>query len=245
MRQARTAVVTGAASGIGRATALRLQREGFDVIGVDQDANGLAELERHGMRTLTADLAVDRERDTVVAEGAGAAALVNAAAIIELKPILEIAIDDIRTTYAVNVEAVWDLTSRIGRTMPTGGAIVNVSSNAAKHPTFVDAAVYASSKAAVLSITRSFAYAFAPTVRVNAICPGAIDTPRRTAILAERAAAEGLDPAALGSERASNVPLQRVASSDECAGAIWFLLSDAAAYMTAQTINFDGGLITW
>jgi NAD(P)-dependent dehydrogenase (short-subunit alcohol dehydrogenase family) len=113
--------------------------------------------------------------------------------------------------------------------MPPGSAIVNVGSNAAKHPVHVDAAVYASSKAAVLSITRSFAYAFAPHVRVNAVSPGPIDTPGRATV------AKG----------PPEVPLGRLGTPDEVAAVIRFLLSDAAGYMTGQTVNVDGGQITW
>ncbi len=240
-----TAVVTGAASGIGRSTALRLQLEGYDVVGVDRDADSLSDLESRGIRSVVADLARPDDRDRVVDAGIGATALANVAGSMLLKPILDVQIDDLRALYAVNVEPVWDLTSRIGRTMPAGSAIVNVSSSAAKHQIMTDAAVYASSKAAVLSITRSFAYAFAPRVRVNAICPGAVDTPMRDAALAAQATAEGLDAGTLGQARIAAVPLQRVATPDECAALIWFLLSDDAAFMTGQAINFTGGLITW
>jgi NAD(P)-dependent dehydrogenase (short-subunit alcohol dehydrogenase family) len=155
-------------------------------------------------------------------------------------------VDDLHDIYAVNVDAVWDLTSRIGRTMPRGGAVVNLSSSSAKLAMTTEAAAYASSKAAVLSITRSFAYAFAPQgVRVNAICPGIIDTPMQDKVLAEVAESRGITFDELAAERNKLVPLGRAASADECAGAIWFLLSDEAAYMTGQAINFTGGLVMW
>ena len=172
--------------------------------------------------------------------------LVNAAGIIRLKPILEFTVQDLRDIYAVNVEATWDLVSRIGRTMPSGGAIVNLSSSSAKLATTTEAAVYASSKTAVLSITRSFAYAFASNgVRVNAICPGIIDTPMQDRVLAAVAAERGLTVEELSEARNKTVPLGRAASAAECAGAIWFLLSDEAGYMTGQAINYSGGLVTW
>jgi NAD(P)-dependent dehydrogenase (short-subunit alcohol dehydrogenase family) len=136
--------------------------------------------------------------------------------------------------------------SRIGRTMPSGGAIVNLSSSSAKLATTTEAAVYASSKTAVLSITRSFAYAFAPSgVRVNAICPGIIDTPMQDKVLADVAAKRGMTVEELAMARNKTVPLGRAASADECAGAIWFLLSDEAGYMTGQAINYTGGLVMW
>ena len=242
----RRAVVTGAASGIGQAVARRLMDEGATVIAADLNGAGLAPLLEAGATPFVGDLASDPDRDRLVALGGGVDFLVNAAGIIRLKPILEFTVQDLRDIYAVNVEATWDLVSRIGRTMPSGGAIVNLSSSSAKLATTTEAAVYASSKTAVLSITRSFAYAFASNgVRVNAICPGIIDTPMQDRVLAEVAAKRGMTVEELSEARNSTVPLGRAASADECAGAIWFLLSDEAGYMTGQAINYTGGLVTW
>ncbi|MGH2477441.1 MAG: SDR family NAD(P)-dependent oxidoreductase [Candidatus Limnocylindrales bacterium] len=240
------AVVTGAASGIGQAVARRLLREGVGVIAVDRNATGLEPVVAAGATAFVGDLTDPADRDRLVAVGDAADYLVNAAGTIMLKPILEFTVDDIRQIYAVNVEATWDLVSRIGRTMPAGAAIVNLSSSSAKLATTTEAAVYASSKAAVLSITRSFAYAFAPSgVRVNAICPGIVDTPMQDRVLADVAAKRGITVEELSTARNKTVPLGRAAAADECAGAIWFLLSDAAGYMTGQAINYTGGLVMW
>ncbi|MBA2701138.1 MAG: SDR family oxidoreductase [Chloroflexi bacterium] len=240
------AVVTGAASGIGQAVANRLLREGVAVIGADRDESGLRAIVASGATSFVGDLTLDAERDRLVDLARGVRYLVNAAGIIRLKPILEFTTADIREIYAVNVEATWDLVSRLGRSMPSGGAIVNLSSSSAKLATTTEAAVYASSKAAVLSLTRSFAYAFAPAnVRVNAICPGIIDTPMQDTVLAEVAAGRGVSAEQLSAARNKAVPLGRSASADECAAAIWFLLSDESAYMTGQAINFTGGLVMW
>ncbi len=242
----RRAVVTGAASGIGQAVARRLLREEITVIAADINEGGLAPLAEAGARAFVGDLATEADRDRLVETGTGVDYLVNAAGIIRLKPILEFTVQDLRDIYAVNVEATWDLVSRIGRSITSGGAIVNLSSSSAKLATTTEAAVYASSKAAVLSITRSFAYAFAPNgVRVNAICPGIIDTPMQERVLAEVAAKRGLTVEELSAARNRTVPLGRSASADECAGAVWFLLSDQAGYMTGQAINYTGGLVMW
>ena len=242
----KSAVVTGAASGIGQAVARRLLREGVAVTAVDRDAAGLQSVVADGATAFLGDLTDPADRDRLVAAGEGTTYLVNAAGIILLKPILEFTVDDIRRIYAINVEATWDLVSRIGRTMPAGAAIVNLSSSSAKLATTTEAAVYASSKTAVLSITRSFAYAFAPNgVRVNAICPGIIDTPMQERVLADVAAKRGISVEELSTARNKTVPLGRSASADECAGLIWFLLSDAAGYMTGQAINYTGGLVMW
>lgn len=240
------AVVTGAASGIGQAVAHRLLREGVAVVAADINEAGLAPVVEAGATPFVGNLAADADRDRLVALGAGVDYLVNAAGIIRLKPILEVTVADLRDIYAVNVEATWDLVSRIGRTISSGGAIVNLSSSSAKLATTTEAAVYASSKTAVLSITRSFAYAFAPTnVRVNAICPGIIDTPMQEKVLADVAAKRGMTVEELSTARNKTVPLGRSASADECAGTIWFLLSDASGYMTGQAINYSGGLVMW
>jgi NAD(P)-dependent dehydrogenase (short-subunit alcohol dehydrogenase family) len=242
----RRAVVTGAASGIGQAVAMRLLREGVEVVAADRNGAGLGAVVDEGAEAFVGDLVSEADRNRLVAVSEGANHLVNAAGIIRLKPILEFTVADIREIYAVNVEATWDLTSRIGRSMPRGGSIVNLSSSSAKLATTTEAAVYASSKSAVLSLTRSFAYAFAPAgVRVNAICPGIVDTPMQEKVLADVAAERGITVAALSTARNKTVPLGRAASADECAGAIWFLLSDESAYMTGQAINFTGGLVTW
>jgi NAD(P)-dependent dehydrogenase (short-subunit alcohol dehydrogenase family) len=240
------AVVTGAASGIGQAMARRLLAEGVAVIAADLNESGLGPVVEIGATPFVGDLSRPADRDRLVEAGAGVDYLVNAAGIIRLKPILEFTVDDVRDIYAINVEATWDLVSRIGRTIPSGGAIVNLSSSSAKLATTTEAAVYASSKAAVLSITRSFAYAFAPSgVRVNAICPGIIDTPMQERVLADVATKRGVSVEELSTTRNKTVPLGRAASADECAGAIWFLLSDEAGYMTGQAINYTGGLVMW
>lgn len=240
----KTGLVTGAASGIGKATAERLQREGYEVLAVDRDAQGLAPLEEVGMRILAADLSDAAGRARVIEAGQGVNALVNSAGIIRLKPILELTVQDLHDIYSVNVDAVWELTSQIGRTMPSGGAIVNLSSSSAKLAATTEAAAYASSKAAVLSITRSFAYEFGKiNVRVNAVCPGIVDTPMQDTVLMKAATVRGITVEQLSAERTQSVPLARAASADECAGAINFLLSDDSAYMTGQAINFTGGLV--
>lgn len=246
MEPKKSAIVTGAASGIGRATALRLHRDGVDVLAVDRDEAGLAADILTDVRTLAVDLSSAEGRDAVIAAAPHPDMLVNAAGIIRLKPILEFTVQDIRDIYAVNVEAVWDLCSRIGRDMPEGGAIVNVSSVSAKWPATQETAVYASSKAAVLSITKSFAYAYAArNVRVNAICPGIMDTPMQDAVLERLASIRGTTVASISDGRLATVPLGRGAHPDECAGVIAFLLSDAAGYMTGQAINQTGGMVMW
>jgi NAD(P)-dependent dehydrogenase (short-subunit alcohol dehydrogenase family) len=240
------AVVTGAASGIGLATARRLRDEGCRVLAVDRDAKGLEAVASEDIAMLPTDLSDARDRDRLVNAAQGCRYLVNSAGILIFKPILDVTIEDLRFIYSVNVEAVWDLCSRIGRAMPSGGAIVNLSSSAAKFANTNQIAPYASSKAAVLSITRSFAQAYASQgVRVNSVCPGVIETPMQDTIRDNAAAARGMTVEELERARTANIPLGRAGTPEECARVIWFLLSDESAYMTGQSINVTGGQVTW
>ncbi len=242
----RRGIVTGAASGIGRAVALRAAREGAAVLAVDLNERGLADAAAAGCRTMTADVGDPADRERIAAASDDTDFLVNAAGVILLKPIMDVTVEDWRRVQQINAESIFFLCQAIGSRMVDGGAIVNLSSSSAKLASTTEAAAYAASKTIVLSITRSFAYALAArNIRVNAICPGAIDTPMQDRVLDEVATMRGTTAAALSEARNRNVPLGRAASADECAGAIWFLLSDEAAYMTGQAINYTGGLVMW
>jgi NAD(P)-dependent dehydrogenase (short-subunit alcohol dehydrogenase family) len=235
------AVVTGAASGIGKAIAELLRDEGAEVLAVDRDAGGLSLLD--GMQTLTVDLAETAGRDAAVAAASGARYLVNAAGVILVKPILDCTVEDLHRVFSVNVDATWDLTSRIGAAMAAGGAIVNLSSTAAHINSSTETAIYSASKAAVISITRSFAHAFAPDVRVNAVCPGMTDTAMQDTVQQQLAEIRGITVDEVVASRMQSLPLKRVGTAAECAGVIRFLLSDEAGYLTGQAISNDGGFV--
>ncbi len=244
--RSRRGVVTGAGSGIGKAVALRLLREGVNVLAVDIDPKKLAELPKDNCTTMNGDLSDTAIRAKVADAADGADYLVNSHGILKVKSIFEVTVDDWRSIQAVNAESVFFLCQQIGPRLRPGGAIVNLSSSSSKLATTVEVAPYAASKSTVLSITRSFAYALAKRpVRVNAICPGIIDTPMQDNVLAGVANLRQTDVQSLETARNNAVPLGRAASADECAGAIWFLLSDESAYMTGQAVNFTGGLVTW
>jgi NAD(P)-dependent dehydrogenase (short-subunit alcohol dehydrogenase family) len=240
------AVVTGAGSGIGEAVVHRLRQEGVAVLAVDVDPAGLGRVAATGAQTLVADLGTEEGCDAVVAAGAGSDFLVNSAGTIRLRPLFQMSRADWRDIFAVNAEAIFFLCQGLAPSMPDGGAIVNLSSVSAKLATTQETAAYAASKTAVLSITRSFAYALAPRqIRVNAICPGIIDTPMQDRVLEEVARVRGTSVQELSDARTATVPMHRACSPAECAGAIWFLLSDASAYMTGEAMNLSGGLAMW
>lgn len=239
-------VVTGAASGIGKAAAERLLHEGVSVTAVDVNERGLDAVAAAGAEPLVADLADLEDRARVIAAGRGCDYLVNAAGIIRLRDLGDFTVDDWREIFTVNAEAMFFLCQGIGPTMPAGSAIVNLSSSSAKLATTTEAAIYAASKTTVLSITRSFAYGFAKIpVRVNAICPAIIDTPMQEKVLEEVAPMRGVTVEELTKVRNASVPLGRPAAPEELAGLIWFLLSEEPGYMTGQSINYGGGFVTW
>jgi NAD(P)-dependent dehydrogenase (short-subunit alcohol dehydrogenase family) len=238
-------IVTGAASGIGRATAIHMLRAGVRVVAVDRDEAGLGAVAEMGAEPLVADV-------TTVAGRAAIAAierpmqLVNAAGIIRLSAIAEVGADDWDAIFAVNVRAVFFLLQSLADALPRGGAVVNLASIAGKTGSTVEAAVYSASKAAVLSLTRTFAHAWASRgVRVNAVCPGVVETPMNDVVLEGIARARGVSVAAVEHARREAIPLGRTASADEVASVIAFLLSDAAGYMTGQGVNVSGGLVTY
>jgi NAD(P)-dependent dehydrogenase (short-subunit alcohol dehydrogenase family) len=242
----RRAVVTGAASGIGFAVVQRLLREGATVLAVDINADGMAPLAAEGAETIVASVADEAGRERI-AEAAGEIDyLVNSAGTLFVKSIWDVTLEEWRKLYAVNVEGTFFMCQRLGRQMREGGAILNLSSSSAKLSNTVEVAPYSSSKATILAITRSFAYVLAKDgVRVNAICPGIIDTPMQENVLAVVAPLRNSTPEALHEARLKGVPLGRSAMPDEIAGTIWWLLSDDAGYMTGQAINYTGGLVMW
>ena len=240
------AVVTGAASGIGFAVARHLLLQGVSVTAVDVQEAGLSSIKAEGANVLVADLAEPAHWSRVIEAGQGVDYLVNCAGIVRLKPIFEFTVQDWRDIFALNAESVFFLCQGIGPQMQPGGAIVNMSSSSAKLATTIEAAIYAASKAAILSVTRSFAYALAQRpVRVNAICPGIIDTAMQDRVLEDVSKIRGTTVAELSNARLRSVPLSRAATAAECAEVVWFLLSPASAYMTGQAINYTGGLVMW
>ena len=237
--------VTGAASGIGKATALKLLESGHDLIVVDLPGSNFDFLSSSNVRVIYGDVSNQDDRNTIITASEGVDGLVNAAGKIEMKNLSDYSIADIRELFSINFESVWDLTANIGATMPAGSAIVNISSTGAKVVTNSNVGPYAATKAAVLSLTRTFAFEFAKKgVRVNAICPGLIETPMQTRVSEGLAKDQNLRIEDVIQKRVEMVPLNRFGTSLECANLIIFLLSSESSYMTGQAINISGGWVT-
>jgi NAD(P)-dependent dehydrogenase (short-subunit alcohol dehydrogenase family) len=240
--------ITGAASGIGLATAMLAARSGAaGVILVDRDALGVeAAAEAVGAEgcetvTVTADITADTAPDDIVQRAAQRFgrldAAVNAAAIeggaVELVDVTDATFDSV---YEVNVRALFRcLRAQLRQMYAQGsGAIVNVSSASifGVHPSL---GAYVSSKAAVRTLSQVAAKEAGPRgVRVNAVCPGLTDTPMLRQSF-------GVRP--LTSDIAARIPLGRVAEPDELAEAIVWLCSDRASFTTGASLVVDGGRV--
>jgi NAD(P)-dependent dehydrogenase (short-subunit alcohol dehydrogenase family) len=243
----RRAVVTGAASGIGRATALLLRARGSEVLAVDLNEAGLADAAAAGCETLTCDVTRADERARLYEAAGEIDGLVNAAGVIRLVDIPDLTEEHWDTIFAVNVKALFFVARDFGLRMPEGSGIVNVASISARLNTTTEALAYGSSKAAVLAITRGLAVYLGPSgVRVNAVLPGIIDTPMQDRVVEDVAVIRGRDPEELNRERLQSVVLQQKSGPPEVvADVIAFLLSSSARYMTGQAPSIDGGQVMY
>lgn len=237
----RIAIVTGAASGIGRATALQLAEAGAVVIAVDVNESGLAALSLGEGWTRKVDVSKPPECealvDAVLARHGRLDILVNAAAILRRVPIAEVDEALWDEVMDINLYSQFAMCRAGGRPMrrQKAGRIVNLTSTAAFNGGANSSSVYAISKGGILALTKSLARQFAADgVCVNAICPGGIDTPMGR---------QGFPEPAWSQHYATNVPLRRPGQPEEVARAIVFLASDWSSYITGHTLDVEGGLM--
>ena len=243
----RIVLVTGAASGIGAATVLRLADDGARVLAFDRDADALAALAaRCGAQVMAGDVTAPADVERAVAAASalgGLHGLVNAAGVVAEDFPEEVQDDTWEHLLAVNLtgtmrmcRAALPLLRRSG-----GGAIVNVASVAAFNAS-PGSASYAPSKAAVLAYTRNIALVHGRDgIRANALCPGWTRTAMAEREMADAAARSGNSVEAEFAARAERLALGRMAQPEEMAGCIRFLLGDDASFVTGAVLVADGG----
>jgi NAD(P)-dependent dehydrogenase (short-subunit alcohol dehydrogenase family) len=252
----RVAVVTGAGHGIGQAIAVGLARAGASVAAVDIDraaASKTAEAVTALGRTsiaIEADIgdldAIDRmTRDTIGALGA-LDILVNNAGVTRRAYIMDLTEADWDRIMRVNGKGVFFCLQRAAREMipRRSGVIVNIASIAGKGYAGTSNAIYAASKGAVISLTRTAAQQLARhNINVNAVCPGSTVTALSEASLAVRAREEGVSVEEMARRRNAVIPLGRPNEPEDVAALAVFLASPDARNITGQSFNVDGGLI--
>jgi meso-butanediol dehydrogenase / (S,S)-butanediol dehydrogenase / diacetyl reductase len=252
----RLALVTGAGRGVGRAIALRLAADNYlvavndvsadlvnQVVGaiVEQDGKAVAAAMDVGDVAGTRDLV-----DQLLGTYGELAVLVNNAGLIRFNPFGEVTEEDWDTIFRVNARGLFFLLQHAGMIMRRQGhgAVVNIASITGRGaPT--SAPPYAATKAAVINMTQTAARALAGSgVRVNAICPGIIDTALNEALDRRFGVEEqGFSPGEFLRQKVAGVPMGRIGLPEEVAELTAFLVGEGAAYITGQAINIDGGIL--
>jgi 3-oxoacyl-[acyl-carrier protein] reductase len=246
--QDKVAIVTGGASGIGAATARGLSREGAKMVVADCNSENLekmkAEMKKEGRPFLALNIDVSSEKDVqkmvsqTVSHFGGIDFLVNNAGISPKQKgrkqnLWEVSIAEWDRVMAVNIRGVFlcchfSVPRMIER---GGGAIVSLSSQAAKAGSVITGSHYVISKAGVLGLTKILAREVAQhKIRVNAVAPGRIDTPMIWDV-----------PAEVNEQIRKSIPLGRLGNAEEVAEPILFLLSEAASFITGVVIDINGG----
>nr|WAP33712.1 MichB [Micromonospora sp. SCSIO 07395] len=245
-----TAVVTGAAGGIGAAVVRALAAEGRAVAALDLDAAAVKELaaDLAGVRAYPVDVSQADQVESVVAqverELGPVTALVNAAGVLRTGPVTDLTDEDWHRTFAVNTTGVFNVSRAVATRMRPRrtGSVVTVASNAATTPR-AQMGAYAASKAAARSLTKVLGLELAREgIRCNVVSPGSTDTPMLTALWADG----DTDPARVsiegdGATFRVGIPLGRLADPGDVAEAVLFLLSERAAHITLHDLTVDGG----
>jgi len=237
----RRAFVTAAAAGIGRASALAFAREGASVIATDIDAAGLAALAKEDPRIATRVLdALDFAAIRAAAAEAGEVdILLNAAGFVHQGTVLDCDERSWDFSFDLNVKSVYRMLHAFlpGMIARRRGSIVSIASVASSIRGVPNRAAYSATKAALIGLTKAVAAdTVAHGVRVNAICPGTVETPSLQGRINQNA-----DPAAARAAFIARQPMGRLGTADEIANLAVYLASDESSYTTGAVHVIDGG----
>lgn len=230
MAEARTALVTGSARGIGRAIAESLAAAGHRVIGVDVIEHGGPPF----AATQTVDLADVAACERLIASVGRVDVLVNNAAVLIRRSIPDYTVAEFDTMIAVNLRAPFLLSRGVieGMASRRWGRIINIASVGGRTGGMSSSTVYAATKGGLIALTKGFARDWgASGVNINAIAPGGIDSPMAASTDAER------------EKFLAQIPLHRYAAPGEVGSVVAFLASDAASFVNGATIHVDGGWV--
>src|SRR5205814_2756373 len=257
-RDGRTVLITGAARGIGAATARRLARDGARLVLSDVDGVGVeklaAELGGVAVRadvTNAADIA--RRVDEPYQRWGRLDVLFNNAGVIRLQPLLDVTEAEWNRVLDVNLKAVFFVLQAVARRMKTQspmpgselrGKLIQTASIAGYRGGNHLMTPYSASKAGVISLTRSAAQALAADrITSNCVCPGAVDTAMWEQIDREWGALHGWAPREAWKRRIAGIPLGRPETPDDVAGVVAFLAGPDSDYMTGHALKVDGGMV--
>jgi 2-keto-3-deoxy-L-fuconate dehydrogenase len=244
------ALVTAAAQGIGRATALAFAREGAQVLATDINEAGLTELRAQapGIDVLRLDVTDADAIRALAAQHASADSafdvLFNCAGFVHAGSVLDCSEEDWAFAWQLNVTAMYRLVRSLlpGMLARGGGSIINMSSVASSLKGVPNRFVYGVTKAAVIGLTKSVAADFVGrNIRCNAICPGTVESPSLQQRIAEQARAQDASADAVHAAFVARQPMGRLGRPEEIAALAVYLASDESAFTTGTTQIVDGG----
>lgn len=238
--EGKTALVTAAGQGMGRAAAVAFAREGARVIATDRDVALLSALESSGIRAAALDVLEDAAVQGFVEKTGAVDILFNCAGWVHQGSLLDCTPADWDRSFALNVRSMFVTCKAMVPKMIAagGGVILNMASVLGAGKAAPNRLAYAASKAAVQGFTRALAIDHVKqNIRVNCVCPGTVDTPS----LGDRINAFA-DPVQARKDFIARQPMGRLATAEEIAATFVYLVSDESSFMTGQAIYVDGGM---